>query len=144
MRRMRIRELMTTSVITCSPTDTCTDAARRLKTENVGSLPVVEGGKLAGIVTDRDIILHCVAEGKSCDSTPVSDCMTRNPVTCTPDMDAHDATRLMASEQVRRLPVVDNGRLVGICSLGDLAVVDVHVDEAGQALSGISEQTAVH
>lgn len=141
---MRIRELMTTSVTTCSPADSCTNAARRLKAENIGSLPVVEGQKLVGIVTDRDIVLHCVAEGKSCDSTPVSECMTRNPVTCTPDMDAHDATRLMSSEQVRRLPVVENGRLVGICSLGDLAVTDIHVDEAGQALSGISEQTTVH
>lgn len=141
---MRIRELMTTAVTTCSPTETCTNVARQLKAGNVGSLPVVEGQKLAGIITDRDIVLHCVAEGKSCDNTPVSECMTRNPVTCTPDMDAHDATRLMASEQIRRLPVVENGRLVGICSLGDLAVVDIHVDEAGFALSGISEQTTVH
>ena len=141
---MRIRELMTTRVVTVDPNSTCTEAAKRMKEENVGSVPVVEGGRLAGIVTDRDIILKCVAQGNRCDQTPVADCMARNPVTCTPETDAHEAARLMAREQIRRLPVVENGRLVGICALGDLAVVDIHVNEAGEALSGISEQTTVH
>ncbi len=70
--------------------------------------------------------------------------MTKNPITVTPETDAHEAANLMASEQIRRLPVVENGNLVGICALGDLAVVDIHVNEAGDALSEISEQSHLH
>lgn len=141
---MKIRDLMTTNVTTCSPDTTCEEAAKIMQKQNVGSVPVVQGKKLAGIITDRDIVTLCVAAGKSCSSTPVSSAMSRNPVTSTPETDAHEASRLMATEQIRRLPIIENGNLVGICSLGDLAVVDIHVNEAGQALSGISEQTQVH
>ena len=141
---MQIRELMTANVTTCTPESTLTQAAQLMKQENVGSIPVVQDNRLVGIITDRDIVVKCIANGSSCDSTTASTAMTTNPVTCPPDTDAHEAARLMAREQIRRLPVVDNGRLVGICALGDLAVVDIHVNEAGEALSGISEQQQVH
>ena len=141
---MQIRELMTTNVTTCTPESTLTQVAQLMKQENVGSIPVVQGDRLMGIITDRDIVVKCIADGSSCDQVKADAAMTTNPVTCAPDTDAHEAARLMAREQIRRLPVVDGGRLVGICALGDLAVVDIHVNEAGEALSGISEQHQVH
>jgi len=141
---MKVQDLMTSNVTSCSPDTCCEEAAKLMKEQNVGSIPITEGKKLIGIVTDRDIVVNCVAAGIPCKETHVEQVMTRNPVTCTPDTDAHDAARLMASEQIRRLPVVQQGNLIGICSLGDLAVVDIHVNEAGEALSGISEQTQFH
>lgn len=141
---MNIRELMTTNVSSCTPETSCEEAAKLMRQENFGSIPVTQGKQLVGIVTDRDIVIHCVASGIDCAQTPVSSVMTHNPVTCSPQTDAHEATRLMSTKQIRRLPVIENGNLVGICSLGDLAVVNIHVNEAGEALSGISEQTRVH
>ncbi|KYP81549.1 inosine-5'-monophosphate dehydrogenase [Ferroacidibacillus organovorans] len=142
--RMKVRDLMTSHVVTCATNATCEDAAKKMRTEKVGSIPVVEGSKLVGIITDRDIVVECVAQGKSCSETQVATIMTKNPVTCTPETDAHEAARMMAREQIRRLPVIENGTLCGVCALGDLAVVDIHVNEAGEALSGISEQTQIH
>lgn len=141
---LKIRDLMTTGVTTCSSNQTCTEAAQKMKQENVGSVPVVDGTSLTGIVTDRDIILNCVATSGDCNTTPISAVMTRNPISCTPNTDAHEAAQLMSNEQIRRLPVVDNGQLVGMCSLADLATVHIHVNEAGQALSDISEPSAYH
>lgn len=141
---MKIRELMTTDVITCSPSTAITQVAKYLKENDMGSIPVVEDHRLLGIITDRDIVIRCVAVGRDPEKTNCEDCMTKNPVTVTPETDAHEAARLMSSEQVRRLPVVENGKLVGICALGDLAVIDLHIDEAGEALSGISEQSRLH
>lgn len=141
---MLIRDLMTTNVLTCNESTSITEVAKQMSSQNVGSVPVVSGGKLSGIITDRDIVTKCIATGSDSHSMTVSSCMTKNPVTVSSDTDAHDAARMMAAKQIRRLPVVDNGKLVGICALGDLAVVDIHVDEAGEALSGISEQSQLH
>jgi CBS domain-containing protein len=141
---MKVSELMSTDVVTCKPETTCTEAAKTMANEDVGSLPVVANNELVGIITDRDIVLKCIAKGQHCDNTPVSTCMTRDPVTCGPETDAHEAARTMSEQQIRRLPVVDHGRLVGICTLGDMAVIEIHVDEAGEALHGISRQTTVH
>ena len=141
---MKIRDLMTANVATCTRNETVIAAARQMQSQNVGSVPVVNDDRLVGIITDRDIIVNCVAKGRDCAAATVESCMTTNPVTVTPETDAHEAAQLMAREQIRRLPVVENGKLVGICSLGDLAVVDIHINEAGEALSGISEQTTMH
>ncbi len=141
---MKVRDLMTAQVVSCSPNTTCSDAARMMKQEDVGSIPVVEGPNLVGIITDRDIIVKCVATNGDCNTMTVSQTMTKNPVTCSPETDAHEASRLMSSEQIRRLPVVEGNKLVGMLALGDLAVVNIHVDEAGEALSGISVQNQVH
>ncbi|MBX6394465.1 MAG: CBS domain-containing protein [Alicyclobacillaceae bacterium] len=136
---MKLKDLMTTQVSTVSPTSTCRDAAKIMKDINVGSVPVVDSDKLVGICTDRDIVLKCVAAGKDPATTAVKECMTTQPVTGTPDMDAHEASDLMSKHQIRRLPVVDQGRLVGMVAIGDLAVTAIHQDEAGEALSGISQ-----
>ncbi len=141
---MKVRELMTTDVVTCTPSTPVSEVAKILLQNDIGSLPVVENNRLTGVVTDRDIVIRCIARGIDPSKTTASECMTKNPVTITPNTDAHEASRLMADEQVRRLPVVENGNLIGMCSLGDLAVVDIHVNEAGNALSGISEQSRIH
>ena len=108
-----------------------------MKTVDCGSIPVCQNNKVIGMVTDRDIVLKAVAKGQY--NASVKDCMTRQAVTCTPDMDVHEAANLMAEHQIRRLPVVDtSGNICGICAIGDFATVDIHINEAGDALSKIS------
>lgn len=136
---MKLRELMTNNVQICSPQDTIVQAAKTMRSIDVGIVPVVQGDKLVGVITDRDIVLNAVAGGKDVNSTRVENCMTSSVITGTPDMDAHKAADLMADHQIRRLPVVENGRLVGIVAIGDLATISIHENEAGHALSEISE-----
>jgi CBS domain-containing protein len=139
---VELRELMTSQVTTCDQNDSCTSAARKMSQQNVGSLPVVQGKKVVGIITDRDIVLKCIAKDKDPQTCKVSECMTQNIVTGRPDMDAHEAADLMANNQIRRLPVCDDqGNLVGIVAMADLATVPIHINEAGEALSEISEPT---
>lgn len=136
---LNLRDIMTTQVRTCAPNASITEAARIMRDTDCGCVPIVEGQQLAGILTDRDIVLRAVAQGKDINACTCSECMTKNPITAQPDMDAHAAADLMAQRQIRRLPVVENGRLCGIVALGDMATVDIHVNEAGEALSAISE-----
>jgi CBS domain-containing protein len=141
---MKLRELMTDEIECCAPQDSLVEAAQIMRNIDVGIVPVVEGDKLLGVVTDRDIVLRVIAEGHDVGTTNVGNCMTRSVITGTPDMDAHDAARLMAEHQVRRLPVVDNGRLTGMVAIGDLATVSIYENEAGEALSGISVPDIPH
>ncbi|MBX5437577.1 MAG: CBS domain-containing protein [Alicyclobacillaceae bacterium] len=144
---MKVKDMMTSNVSFVQPSDSIQKAAQIMQSINCGSVPVCENNKVVGIVTDRDIVLKAIAAGKT--NATVQECMTTNVVTCTPETDAHEAADLMARHQIRRLPVVDSsGKLCGICAIGDLATVDIHVNEAGDALSRISEPTrgaaAVH
>lgn len=137
---MQVRDLMNPSVVSLSTTDSVALAARLLSRHNVGSLPVcTSDGRLRGIVTDRDIVLRCVAAEDDPAQTPVRDIMSRAPATLAPSQDVHAAAMTMAAHQVRRLPVVENSKLVGIVSLGDLAKSHRYDMEAAQALSEISE-----
>ncbi|MCL6517404.1 CBS domain-containing protein [Alicyclobacillus sp.] len=139
---MKVRDLMTSDVTCCQPTDTLQKAAQSMASLNVGSIPVCQNNKVVGIITDRDICCKAVAQGKG-HTTPVQECMSTKVVTCTPETDAHEAADLMATHQIRRLPVCDaSGNIVGILSIGDLATVDIHINEAGDALSKISVPTA--
>lgn len=135
---MKLREIMTSGVESVSPSSTVLEAAKKMKNRNVGSIPVCEGDKIVGIATDRDIVLRAVAEGKDLNTTRCQDIMTRELILGYPDMDIHEAAQIMADEQIRRLPVADQGRLVGIVAIGDLAVKPIYVNEAGDALSDIS------
>ena len=131
---------MNPSVVSVSTTDSTALAARLLSRHNVGALPVcTSDGRLRGIVTDRDIVLRCIAAEEDPAQTPVREVMTRGCYTVGPEDDCRQATRLMASRQVRRLPVVESGKLVGILSLGDLSRSHRFDMEASQALSEISE-----
>lgn len=137
---LKIRELMTTDVRTISPNATIKDAANIMNTVDVGSVPVVDNNKLVGIVTDRDIVLRSVAKGQG-PNQKVCDVMTKDIKCISPDTEVHEAADLMAKRQIRRLPVVDNGNLVGIVAIGDLAVEGKYEDEAGEALHDISKNT---
>ena len=137
---MTVQELMNPKVITIEPSASAALAARLLSRYNVGALPVcTPDRKLRGIVTDRDIVLRCVAPEEDPAQTPVRDIMSRAPATLAPSQDVHAAALAMAAHQVRRLPVVENSKLVGILSLGDLAKSHRYDMEAAQALSEISE-----
>ena len=137
---MLVKDLMHTSVVTVEPSSTASLAARLLSRHNVGALPVCGSDRrLRGVVTDRDIVLRCIAAEDDPAQTPARDIMTRYPATLSPGDDCREATRLMADKQVRRLPVVDNGKLVGILSLSDLARSHRFDMEAAQALCEISE-----
>ncbi|MCG8514702.1 MAG: CBS domain-containing protein [Halanaerobiales bacterium] len=134
---MRARDIMTSEVKSLNPNSTVRDAAQIMKELNVGSVPVLEGNKPVGMITDRDIAIRNVANAGDV-NTPVSQVMTGDVVFATPEMAEHEVARLMAENQIRRLPVVDNGSMVGIIALGDLAVNSRSDLEAGKALSTIS------
>ena len=137
---MQVRDLMNPSVVSITPSESASLAARLLSRHNVGSLPVCgEDGGLRGIVTDRDIILRCVAAEEDPLKTQVKDIMTRNCAVVSPDDDAREATRLMAAKQVRRLPVLEGGKVVGMVSLGDLAKCGRYEMGISRALTDISE-----
>lgn len=135
---MKLREVMTNPVIRIHPDEPVAVAARTFAHYNIGILPVCGGdGRLCGLVTDRDLVTRCMAAGRSPASTPVRDVMTKQVVSARPDMDTTAAAGLMGREQIRRLPVVENGRLCGMISLGDLAVQEETSLDAGDALSEI-------
>ena len=137
---MQVKDLMNPSVVTIEPTSSAALAARLLSRHNVGVLPVCgEDRKLRGVVTDRDIVLRCVAAEEDPRSVPVRSIMSRRPAVVTPEDDVRQAARLMSSQQVRRLPVVDKDRVVGVVSLGDLAKCGRYEMEISRALTDISE-----
>lgn len=134
-----VRDIMTSNVMTINETQSVQEAAAIMSQYNVGAIPVVNNsGQMVGIITDRDITLRTTAQGQNA-QTPVSQVMTaQQMVQGTPDMDVHAAAQLMAEQQIRRLPVVENGKLVGMMALGDLAVQNQYANEAEQALASIS------
>jgi CBS domain-containing protein len=135
---MKIRDVMTPNPRTVSPNDTIQTAARVMQAEDTGAVPVVDGGRVLALVTDRDIVVRVVAQGGSV-STPVRDVATPSVVCATPDMSTREASDLMSEHQIRRLPVVENEYLVGIVSIGDLAVKEGKDTRIGDTLQSISE-----
>jgi len=135
---MHIRDVMTPNPRTVSPSDTIQNAARVMRDEDTGVVPVVENGRAIGMLTDRDIAIRAVADGSQ-PNRPVRDIITSAVVTATPDMSTREAAQLMSEHQIRRLPVVENERLVGIISLGDLAVKEGKDSRSGDTLQAISE-----
>ena len=137
---MEIKDLMNPSVVTIEPTASAALAARMLSRHNVGALPVCgEDRRLRGMVTDRDIVLRCVAAEEDPANTPVRDIMSRNCAVVSPEDDPREASRMMAAAQVRRLPVTEEGKVVGMVSLGDLALSQAYDMEASKALADISD-----
>lgn len=135
---MRVREIMTKDVATATLDSTVEDVAAMMKEDDTGAIPVLDDGELAGIVTDRDIVIRCIAEGKDPAETTVEDILTEELHTIEPEADVDEAARLMAERQIRRLPVVEEGELIGVLSLGDIAVKQ-DTDTAGESLQDISE-----
>ncbi len=117
-----VADVMSTQLVTVASNATVVEAARLMRDHDVGPVLVMDGDRLYGIVTDRDITIRVVAEDRAPDRTPLTEIASRDVVMLTPDDTVEDAIRLMRQRAVRRLPVVENGRPVGIVSLGDLAV----------------------
>ena len=136
---MKLREIMTPNPVHVEP-DTTVDVAARLLTQyNIGMLPVcTPDGALHGLVTDRDIVTRCLAAGRSPAHTGVRDVMTRRIVSAPPHMETSAAAHLMGREQIRRLPILEDGRLRGSVSLGDLAEWEESSLAASDALTEIS------
>ncbi|MEG1857915.1 MAG: CBS domain-containing protein, partial [Pseudoflavonifractor sp.] len=133
---MQVRDLMSQNVVSITPEESAALAARLLARHNIGALPVCgTDGRLRGIVTDRDIVLRCVAAEEDPAQTPVKNLMTRDCAVVSPGDDVREASRMMASAQVRRLPVVEEGRVVGMVALGDLAASQTYDMETSKALA---------
>jgi CBS domain-containing protein len=135
---MNIRDVMTPNPRTVTPGDSIQSAARIMRDEDTGAVPVVDNGRPVGIVTDRDIVIRAVADGGQ-PNRPVGDIVSDSIVCATPEMSTREASQLMSDHQVRRLPVVENDRLVGIVSIGDLAVKEGRDSRTGDTLQAISE-----
>jgi CBS domain-containing protein len=129
-----VEEIMTRDPRTVATDDSLLDAARAMRDDDIGDVVVTEGGRVAGILTDRDITIRAVAEGRDPQSTKVGDVFTSGVQTLEPDDSVEDAIRTVREHDIRRLPVVKDGRAVGILSLGDLAVER----DTGSALADIS------
>jgi CBS domain-containing protein len=129
---------MTPNPRSVSPNDSIQNAACIMRDEDAGAVPVVDNGRAIGIVTDRDIVVRVVAEGGQL-NRPVRDIVTSALVSASPDMSTREAAELMSEHQIRRLPVVENDRLVGIVSIGDLAVKEGKDGRIGDTLQHISE-----
>lgn len=140
--RVKCREIMTANVTTATREMTLREVARLLREGDMGSVPVVEDGRLVGIVTDRDIVVRAIAEGKG-PETPVAEAMTTEIFSVRPDDFAFEAVRLMGDRQVRRIPVVEaDGSLAGIISMADIALEMEDEREIAETLEEISSGTA--
>lgn len=136
---MKVKEVMTPKVVRISPEETAAVAARTLTHYNIGVLPVCGAdGNVCGMLTDRDIVTRCLATGCRPEDTPVRTIMTNTVVAAAPEMDVSTAASLMARRQVRRLPVVEGGKLCGMISLGDLSQNQDTAPDATDALAEIT------
>jgi CBS domain-containing protein len=133
-----VRDTMSTQPTSVDRSKLIAEAARVMRDQNVGSLPVVEEGRLIGVITDRDIVIRLVAEGGDLESATVGDAYSDQPVTVEPDQDLDDALKLMARYQIRRLPVAEGDRLVGILAQADVALEEKE-KATGEVVQAISE-----
>lgn len=141
---MHVKDIMSSSVHSVQATDSIARAAQTMGDKDVGFLPVLDGKKLVGVVTDRDIAIRGVGAGLRT-AEPVEQIMTKNASTCSQDCDVEDALQIMASEQVRRLPVCggDND-VIGVVALADAAERNIDKPEVAETLKGICEPTEIH
>ena len=140
---MKISDVMTPNPKTVQLTDDLQTAARIMRDEDAGAIPVLEDGRVVGMVTDRDIVIRAVADGDY--ECTIDDIVTDDVVCATPEMTTAEAAELMSEHQIRRLPVVDDDeRLVGIVSIGDIAVKEGRDSRTGETLENISEGVKRH
>ena len=142
---MKVKDIMSKEIASLRSEDSIEKAAQLMKGHNVGSIPVCSSEEqIIGIVTDRDIALRAVATGGSGKGLTVGSIMTPNTITGNPEMNVHDAARIMSEHQIRRLPIVENDSLVGMVSLGDISLENTLANDAGEALSNISQSDDNH
>jgi CBS domain-containing protein len=135
---MKVRDIMTQNIFSVDEQESVIKASQIMRDANVGSVPVRSGDEIVGIITDRDIVLRNVADNQDVSKTSCKDIMSEQVVTCSPDMDVNEVSNLMAENQIRRIPVVENGKIIGMVSLGDLATQRTMQNEAEEALKNIS------
>lgn len=135
---MEIKDIMTGQVVTIDPAESVEVAARTMTRYNIGALPVCANGKLCGMLTDRDIVTRCLAANRQPGATQVRQVMTEQVTSVRPDMDTGVAAHLMGRLQIRRLPVVEGGKLCGMVSLGDMAICQETAIDAGDVLTDVS------
>lgn len=136
---MQVKDIMTRDVQVVSPDTSILDAARKMRAFDVGCLPVCKGNRCVGVLTDRDMIIRAIAEGRDLQSTPVSDIMTTDIVACSEDDDISKVVKLMEDKQVRRVLILDEDRFpVGICSVGDLALDSGDLQLAGEVMHEVA------
>jgi CBS domain-containing protein len=140
---MKAKDIMSTDVVCLSRDDTVEHAAQLMNQNDIGAIPVCDGSRVVGIVTDRDIALRSVGTGGDSRQT-VGQIMTTSPVVTDPEADVHEVARLMSQHQIRRIPIVQQGSLVGIVSLGDISTDPQLQHGAEQALSNISQPGGSH
>jgi CBS domain-containing protein len=140
---MKARDVMSGGLITCSPDAPVAEAAQLMRDRDTGDVLVTNDGKLLGIVTDRDIAVRAAAAGADASQVPVRKYMSKHLVTGHPNWDLDHVAKTMSKNQIRRLPIIENGMLLGIISLGDVALRDRHKDKIAQSLRAISEPTGV-
>ena len=133
-----VRETMTANPRSIETSASVVEAARLMRDEHIGSLPVVKGGRLIGMITDRDLTLRVVAEGADPESVTVGEVASHDTVTAQPDQDLDEALRLMAHHQLRRLPVAEGDRLVGILAQADVAHREDR-EKVGEVVEAISD-----
>jgi CBS domain-containing protein len=136
---MQIRDIMTADPVSVESDTTIEEVATLMKEEDIGAVPVVEDGEITGIVTDRDIVLRCIAEGKDATECTAEEIMSSGVRTISSDTSTDEAARIMGDQQIRRLAVVENGRLIGMVSIGDLAVKADNDDLSGDTLEDVSK-----
>jgi CBS domain-containing protein len=119
---MKVRDIAMKETYCASPTMSLSEIASMMKRHGIGAMPVCDGDKLVGMITDRDVVVSCVAAGMDAAYCKAREFMTSNPIAVTPETELEEAARMMAREQVRRLLVVEEGCLVGMLSLGDVAI----------------------
>ena len=135
---MQVKDIMSKNIITVESKEPVSRAAELMQQYNIGILPVMENGKLSGVITDRDIVTRAVAGKKDMDSCPIGECCSQSTVCANPEQDVKDAAKTKAAQQVRRVPVVDGGCLCGMLSLGDISKNGCDV-EVASALADISK-----
>ena len=140
---MRVKDLMSTTVTCVRPETSIEQVAKQMKQENIGSIPVCnDRGEALGIITDRDIVVRSVSNSN--EQKSAKDIMTKNLIFAEANMNTHEAALLMAKYQVRRLPVLENNKIIGMLAMADIARKPIYVDEAGDALSAISKQSTLN
>jgi len=135
---MRVKDIMTHNVACVSSDAMTAEAAKLMHKHNVGCIPVCENDQLKGIITDRDIVLRTIAQGEDPSKVPVKSIMTKGVYSITPDASVEEATNIMSAHQIRRIPVVQDDRLIGMLSLGDISVNQDYDYEVSKALCDIS------
>jgi len=140
---MQLKEIMTTDVEVIRPDSSIADAAKQMHSLDVGSLPVCDGQRLVGMITDRDITIRATADGRDPNNTLVRDCMSPEIVYCFEDQTAHDAERIMQEKQIRRLPVLTREKqLAGIIALADLATKTDDIPQVARTVREVSKPPA--